>query len=288
MVSAALLAAGAAAESPSAATSYLGIYTRSNANVLEQTNVIAGITVTRVVENSPGAVAGVETGDVLLEANGLALTHPNQLANLVEPLPVGSTVHLRLERDQTVRELEASTVARRIPVEPEGPSTRTWIERRRLGFEFASPDPESIAALGLGPRQGVEVRRIAARSPLLNAGVETGDLLWEVDGDPIHTPEDMLSFLESDPRRETLELTVHGRDGRRTTEVELFKPERRLKKLGIPLLFSMERDIDHSTYSAILGLFRFDFYETGTRVRLLWFFSWETGTWDELLEVGDS
>ncbi len=273
--------------------SFLGVDTQSNSNVLDDENAEQGITITRVVENSPAAGAGLLPGDVLLEANGVSLGHPDTLADLIDGLAPGAPIKLRLERARHPMELEARTVARIAvppPVESAAPSdadTGTLLERRRLGFEFRSAAPELLEELGLSRRFGVEVQRVAERSPLREAGVEAGDLLLEVDGEPIPSAAELLAFLDKQRTARTLRLGVFERDkGRREVDVALHAPEFRVRKLRIPLLFSLERKPEVSEYSALLGLFKWTRFETGTRVRLFYLLAFETGSNDELIEVG--
>jgi serine protease Do len=291
----ALLASAAfAADETAQGGSFLGVDTQSNSNVLDDENAEQGITVVRVVENSPAAGAGLLPGDVLLEANGVSLGHPDTLADLIDALAPGSPIKLRLERARHAMELEARTVARiAVPPPPveSGPITDadagTLVERRRLGFEFRSAAPELLEGLGLSSRFGVEVERVGPRSPLREAGVEAGDLLLEVDGEPIPSAADLLAFLDKQRTTRTLSLVVFERDkGRREVDVALHEPEFRVRKLRVPLLFSLDRKPEVSEYSALLGLFKWTRFETGTRVRLFYFFSFETGSDDELIEVG--
>jgi S1-C subfamily serine protease len=264
-------AAGEKAESGS----FFGVDTQSNSNVLDDENAEQGITVVSVVENSPAAGAGLLPGDVLLEANGVSLGHPDTLADLIDGLAAGSPIKLRLERARHPMELEARTVARLAvpPAVESAPPTDadagTLVERRRLGFEFRSAAPDLLEGLGLSPRFGVEVQRVGERSPLREAGVEPGDLLLEVDGAPIPSAAELLAFLD----KQRTARTLHA-------------PEFRVRKLRIPLLFSLERKPEVSEYSALLGLFKWTRFETGTRVRLFYFLSFETGSNDELIEVG--
>jgi S1-C subfamily serine protease len=291
----ALLASPAFASSGTdGAGSYLGVHAQSNSNVLDAENVEQGITVTSVVENSPAAGAGLLPGDVLLEANGVALGHPDTLDDLVETLAPGSPVKLRLERARRALELEARTVARIAvpapPVEAAPPTdadTGTLLERRRLGFAFRSAPPELLESLGLSRRFGVEVQRVAERSPLREAGVEPGDLLLEIDGEPIPSSAELLGFLDRQRSARRVKLAVFERDqGRREVDVALHQPEFRARKLSIPLLFSFDRKPEVSEYSALAGLVKWTRLENGTRFRLFYLFSFETGSDDELIDVG--
>src|SRR5690349_17627046 len=108
----ALVAGSPVSAAPSAGGSYLGVHAQSNSNVLDDENAEQGITVTSVVENSPAAGAGLQPGDVLLEANGVSLGHPDALDDLVDKLPPGSPIQLRLERARRPLELEVRTVPR--------------------------------------------------------------------------------------------------------------------------------------------------------------------------------
>ena len=290
----ALAGPGLAYAQDAAGGSYLGVHAQSNSNVLDSENVEQGITVTSVVENSPAAGVGLWPGDVLLEANGVALGHPDALDDLIEKLAPGSPVKLRLERARRSMEVEARTVARVAapppPVETAAPAdadTGTLVERRRLGFEFRSAPPDLLEGLGLSSRFGVEVQRVAERSPLRGVGVEPGDLLLEVDGEPIPSAAELLDFLDKQRSAREVSLVVFERDtGRRELDVALHEPEFRVRKLSIPLLFSLERKPEVSEYSALAGLFKWTRLENGTRVRLLYFFSFETGSSDELIDVG--
>jgi len=300
----ALLCQGAPARAQSPVplgVSYLGVHTRSNSNVLEATNLYEGVTVTRVGENSPAAAVGVKPGDVLLQANGAVIAHPSELDALVAALPVGSEVKLRLERDERVIEVATRTVALVAPLESdESPAESgegeavvvaptSWIERRHVGVEFGQPSEERARELGLNPSQGVEVRRMAQASPMRAAGIPLGAVLVVVDGKPILDPGQLIEFLDKLTTEQSLMWTVRDGPGRdREVEVPTYKPEWRLQRCAVPLLFNVERTRDKSDYSFLLGLVRVERYDAGTRVRLLYFFDLKTGTWDELLEVEGS
>jgi predicted metalloprotease with PDZ domain len=289
----------AADETAALGGSYLGIHTRSNSNVLEATNLEEGVTVTRVGENSPASAAGVKPGDVLLQANGRAIAHPSELDELVEKLPVGGEVKLKLERDDVVLDVAARTVALIAPLQTDESQSdsseekpvepTTWIERRHVGFEFGPPSEERMRELGLNPREGVEVRRVASASPLRSAGIEPGALLLKVDGKSIRDPASLIDFLDALTTEEKLTWTVGGSGGAtRDVAVPTYKPEQRLQRLSLWPVFRVERSREKSEYSFLLGLFHVERYEAGSRLSLLYFFDLKTGTWDELLEVEGS
>ncbi len=266
---------------------YLGIYAKSNRDVIQQKNAFEGITVTRVVENSPGEIAGAKEGDILLKANELDLTDPNQLYDLAETLPIGSNVHLRLERDKEVLELDAKTVERHaLHGKEKEKEPKNLIENRRLGFEFKIPDPAISLRLGLKPREGIEVVRLAKESPLVQAGIEKRCVIAEADGQLIHSPEAFLQYLAAHSDLKTIKLKFAGEEGRwRTARVTLHQPAKTVSKLSIPPIFSYSREPRKTTFSILFGFFKREHLERGTKYRFLWVIPFETGASDELLNV---
>jgi S1-C subfamily serine protease len=284
--------AAAPAACAAAGESYTGIDAKSNGNVLEQSSAFAGITVTRVVENSPAEAAGIREGDVLLRANGIELAHPDRLAAIAAKLPPGSRVRLRIERDRRVIERELVTVARiavpppepsAVAATPPAPTADVRIERRRLGIEFRSADPARLRALPDAPRGGVELTALASRSPLLEAGLRPGDILLELNNVPIPSADDLLGFLAGLGETTQLDLVALDTAGaRRELAVQTYRAPRQLRSLALPPLLRIERMPAVSRYSFLLGAVRVERFETGSRYRLLYFWRLETGAPDTL------
>lgn len=80
-----------------------------------------GVLVTRVVEDSPAARAGLRKGDILVSFNSRTIASPDQLRELVTDAGPGRTVALRIVRDGEKRTLSAELAAR-----DEDESTPSW------------------------------------------------------------------------------------------------------------------------------------------------------------------
>lgn len=266
---------------------YLGIYAKSNSNVIEETNATPGVTVTRVVENSPADAAGVKEGDIVLQANGKDVVHPNQLLDLPETLPVGAAIALRIDRDQAVIELKATTVARVEVANPQPKdAAKTWIERKKLGIEFAALSQEEATKLGLAPREGIRVLRMNKKSPLRGAGAKEESVLGKLNGEPIHAPEEFLKKIEAAAPGATIRVSIAGEKGSwKEKSVHLAKPEKKMRKINIPLVFGYENAPNKSSLTLPLYIFKRDTLDNSSKYRIFWFFTFETGTSDELLDV---
>lgn len=268
-------------------TGYLGVYTQSNRNVIEERNIEPGVTVTRVVENSPAEAAGIKEGDVILQANGTDITSPAQLLDLAETLPIGAAVKLKIDRDHEIKEVEMQTVARVEPPDADEDSERkTYIENRRLGVEFAALERERAEQLGIKPREGIEVLRLAEDGPLARKKLAPGAVISEIDGETIYSPEEFLAAVNAKELGEKMEIRYANLDGRwQEVDVRLPKQEREVRKINIPLLFGYERAPNKSSLTLPLYIFKRERIEDSAKYRVLWFFTFETGASDELLEV---
>jgi serine protease Do len=68
----------------------------------------------------------------------------------------------------------------------------------------------------LGAGQGIAIRSLDANSPLVQAGLEVGDVILEVNGQPVEGPDSFINLLESVPSGEQIAmLVVDHRTGRK-------------------------------------------------------------------------
>lgn len=271
----------------SRAEGYIGLYAKSNsANVLDRRNAFEGITVTRIVENSPAEAAGLRVGDILLRAGEKSLTDPNQLYALARTGEAGTTIRIRYERQREVMEADLVTVAKvGAPAEEETARTGTKLENRLLGFEFKSAPPERTTGLELEPGQGIEVVRLAKGSPL-EGEIEPGEIIVEADEAPVLSAEGFLEYLEKDPEADRIKLRVANEKGRmRTERVKFHKPKRETREFKIPLIYNFKREPNATTWAIPFLFTKRERLEGATKWRILGLIKFETGDSEELLEV---
>lgn len=269
------------------AEGYIGLYARSNsANVLDRRNAFEGITVTRIVENSPAAAAGLKVGDILLRAGEKSLTDPNQLYAMARAGEAGAKIVVRFEREREVMEVGLVTVAKiGPPADEESARTGTRLENRLLGFEFRSAPDERASELDLEPGQGIEVIRLAKGSPL-EGEVEPGDLIVEADEEPVLSSEGFLEHLAKDPEADRIKLRVANEKGRlRTERVKFHKPKRETREFKFPLIYNFKREPNATTWSIPFLFTKRERLEGATKWRILGLIKFETGDSEELLEV---
>lgn len=163
--------------------------------------------ITRVDPGSPAQKAGLEVGDVLVKANGAAITGPEQLAAALRK--GGPKLSL------TVRDIRTG---KDVPVEVNlgGPSAPT-----PLPSDFTPPTSETPAGrLGVvtelafyDTEAAVRVTEVERGSPAAQAGLEPGTLILAADGKVVLHPNEL-----GDAERKakgTLRLTIVDKNGRK-------------------------------------------------------------------------
>ena len=83
------------------------------------------------------------------------------------------------------------------------------------GIRPAAITREIAQQLGLGSTDGVIVASLVPGGPAELAGVQPGDVVLAVDGEPTRTPEGFLAVLRAREPGDTVVATVRGADGTR-------------------------------------------------------------------------
>ena len=171
-----------------------------------------GALVSEVVQGSPAEKAGVKRGDVIVACDKKEIADSHELATLVALLPVGKEVPLRLIRDgkETTLNVKIATLeAREAAAGKAGDET----PQGKWGLQLQDLSPEAAAEAGLRPDQGVVVVGVRPGSPAEEASLHTGDIILEVNRQPVKGVEDMKARIaQSADKGQALLLIQRGRN----------------------------------------------------------------------------
>jgi serine protease Do len=153
-----------------------------------------GALVGDVTSESPAAQAGIQRGDVIVAFDNTTVDSAQNLPALVAKTPVGQKVTVIVLRDGVQHQL-AVTIGK-LPsaearVEESMPSTQS-----KWGLQLQDITPSMAAQRGLPAEHGVLVVGVEPGSPAEQAGVRQGDLLLEVNRQPVtsvHEAKDVLT-----------------------------------------------------------------------------------------------
>ena len=163
---------------------------------------------------SPAEKAGVEAGDVIVAINGTDIKDSRDLAQKIANAKPGSSVKLDAMRDGD--EKTFSVTLGQVPTRQTAEATSDQ-NKPNLGLTLA---PASEAGVS-GP--GVVVTSVDPNGVAADQGVQSGDVIVNVDGKPVSKPGDVQS-----------ELNRLHKDGKHTVLMRL-KSGKSVRYVALPI-----------------------------------------------------
>ena len=171
---------------------------------------VHGALVSSVAADGPAARAGLRQGDVILKLDGAAVEDSNDLRNRVSSAAPGTNVTLDIRRDGADRTVDVRLAE--LPGD-RAPADRPSGDRHggTLGVSVQPLTP-SLADQYNVPRGviGLIVTGVNPESAAGRAGIQVGDLLRQVNGQPLRAEADLTKALESRSDRPVLAYVQRG------------------------------------------------------------------------------
>lgn len=151
-----------------------------------------GALVAEVVTGSPAEKAGIEQGDIIVEFDGKAVSESKDLPKIVASTPVGKAVNVKLSRSGKIldRQVKVSEMEETMQL------SKTPSHSKTLGITVRNLTPEMAKRLGLENETGVVVSRVEPGSPAANAGIQTGDIIREIDRKPVKDVDQLAKAIQ--------------------------------------------------------------------------------------------
>jgi Do/DeqQ family serine protease len=170
-----------------------------------------GAIVSGVTPGSAADKAGVKRGDVIESFNGQAVHDTNSLRNRVAASGPGSAADLLIVRDGSERHvtvtLDEANPERVARAERGAESGADADGKSSLGVSVAPLTPD-VAARMRAPRDahGLVVQDVDPDGRAASAGIQSGDIIQEVNRQPVKSIEDLRAALKKSTDRPTLML----------------------------------------------------------------------------------
>jgi serine protease Do len=172
-----------------------------------------GALVQSVEPGKPADLAGVKTGDIITELDGKKINSNRDLIDYVSYLPVGSTVKITVLRNGQRQVLAAKTTTR-----PDEADTTDDTEknnesgpaRNKLGMSVQELTPQARQMFSIDDtvRGGVVVTNVKEVSPAGEVGLTEGDVITEVQGQPIKSIDDFRAAIDRAKSGSTIRVYV--------------------------------------------------------------------------------
>ena len=163
-----------------------------------------------VAANSPAAKAGLQRGDIVLELNGQKVNGPDDLSVRVSQMAPGAVAHLQIYRNGQMKDVDVTLGE--FPEQPgEAAGAQAGAGAVLQGLQVQNLTPELASQLGVKSTQtGVVVTAVDPSSPAAVAGVQSGDLIEEVDHKPVHNVNEYQEAARSSGNQAVLLLINRG------------------------------------------------------------------------------
>jgi serine protease Do len=161
----------------------------------------------------PAADAGIKNGDAILAINGNKIIDSRDLARQVANFTPGTKIEvkvLRAQREQTIS-VKLGTL----------PTNQDLAKAAPPGRPSASPE---VAQLGMSiapSREGVLITDVEPGSDAGQKGIRVGDLILEIGGLPVTTPEDVANGIAEANRLQRRAVLMRIKSGNESRFVAL-------------------------------------------------------------------
>lgn len=168
-----------------------------------------GAIISDVQPNSPAAKVGLERGDVITQLNGQPVQGANDLKLKVGETRPGTTVHLKVLRNGSARDVSLTLGEQPENQQRAGTGSSEQQPTLMQGVEVQNLTPDILQQLGLpGNTKGVVVANVAPGSAAEASGLQRGDVIEQVNRHPV----DSVSQYEREVRaagNQTIVLLVN-------------------------------------------------------------------------------
>ena len=158
-----------------------------------------GALVSDIYPGSPAESAGVRPGDVVLAMNATRIEHPDALDYRLATRPIGAEISLTL-----LRQGEEIPVTLELMRAPEGATAAEIVIEGRspfAGAKVAALSPRLAQRLGMtGSAEGVAIVDIDRSSAAAQFGFQPGDIVRDVNGVGIDSPETLAKVVGEETR----------------------------------------------------------------------------------------
>ncbi len=195
----------------SAQHGYLGIgiedVTPDNAKFFNLQDA-SGAIVTQVTPDSPGSRAGLKSGDVVRQLDGKPVPNSSALQMAVSEQAPGTTVSMEILRDGKPQSLSIK-LGEFHNTKEVAENSSSPEQKGKLGLAVNDLTADVRQQLSVPSNvQGVAVEQVRPASPAEDAGLQPGDVIVQVNRQPVQSAQNFVDQVHSAPADKDLLLLV--------------------------------------------------------------------------------
>jgi serine protease Do len=187
-----------------------------------------GAFVTEITPNGPAVAGGLKPQDAILQVNGDKIADSRDLARKIAEYAPNTTVDVKVWRNNGEQSLKV-----KLGTFPSSKEELAKIEQSNKSAPGATGGQTSLSQLGItlmparqgAGKDGVVIAEVEPGSDAAQKGLKSGDIILEVQGQPVATAEEVLTGVKkaADLGRKAVLLHVKSADNKRFVAVQLKK-----------------------------------------------------------------
>ena len=173
-----------------------------------------GAIVSEVNPDSPAGRAGLKSGDVLRELNGSKIDNGSALQVAVSETAPGARIELGILRDGKPETIHVTVGEFHNDNSEEASNSGPGEQRGKLGLAVANLSPDVRQQLNIPERvHGAAIESVRPGSPADNAGLAPGDVILEVNRQPVQDADSFMNQVHAVPAGKDILLLVWSNGG---------------------------------------------------------------------------
>jgi serine protease Do len=152
-----------------------------------------GAVISTVEKDSPAQKAGLKPYDVITSVDGRPVRSNAEVRNLISSFKPGSKAKIGIIRDGKPMTMDVTLVQTKEEKTAGGANPSE--KQEKLGMELQSLTPDLARELGTEQKQGVVITRVAPGSAAEEAGLQKGDVIFEVNRQPVASVNDFQNIV---------------------------------------------------------------------------------------------
>ncbi len=177
-----------------------------------------GALVADITPESPAEKGGLKRGDIIVAYEGKDVTDHHVLPAMVAATTVNEKVTVTVLRDGKQRKL--SVTVGKLPSDSARLEKTAQPAKGRWGLQLHDLSPEMAHQFRLQADQGVVVVGVEPGSPAHEAGIRQGDVIVEVNRQPVHSVAEVKQNIDKTGDEDHLLLLVQRQNGKMYVPLE--------------------------------------------------------------------